>query len=130
MDSSERVVIRQSLGERPVVRFSCQRCEHLAGFFGGKGGEANRVEKAKEGSSLSGETAIQTCCGSDDQDTWLGLQQVAKLLLAGVPQSVKNLVKILCEDQNWAILTAGMSSMRIEFGLGSLLIVEIRHNSL
>ena len=79
---------------------------------------------------MSGETAIQTRCGSDDKDTWLGLQQVAKLLLARVSQSFKNLVKILCKDQNWAVLTTGMPNVRVEFGLSNHVIVEIRHNSL
>ena len=50
--------------------------------------------------------------------------------MAGVSESIENLVKILCEDQNWTVLTTGMPNVCVEFGLSNLLIVEIRHNSL
>ncbi len=50
--------------------------------------------------------------------------------MAGVSDSVENLVKILRKDQNWAIFTTGMSDMGIELGLSRLQIIEIRYNPL
>ena len=126
----QRLIVRQAFSKLAVVCFSRQCCEHLARFFGRKRIETNRVEEAEEWGGVSGETAIQARCGSDDEDIWLGLQQVAELLLARVSQSFKNLVKILCKDQNWAVFTTGMPNVRVEFGLSNLLIVKIRHNSL
>ena len=50
--------------------------------------------------------------------------------MSGVAESLENLVKILCEHQNWAIRTTGMTDTRIEFRLIGFLYPEIRQYSL
>ena len=50
--------------------------------------------------------------------------------MSGVAESLENLVKILCEHQNWAILTTGMTDTRIKFRLIGFLYPEIWQYSL
>ena len=126
VDARERATAGKALRQFRVVGFPCQGREHLARLFGGEGFEADRVEEAEEWRRMGGEAAVQASGAADDEDSRLGLEEVAQLLLPHLPEGVKDLVDVFHEHQDGTVLAAGGPEPRVELGLVGALHPGIR----
>ena len=126
VDARERATAGKALRQFRVADFPRQGREHLARFFGGEGFEADRVEEAEEWRRMGGEAAVQASGAADDEDSGLGLEEVAQLLLPHLPEGVKDLVDVLHEHQDGTVLAAGGPEPRVELCLVGALHPGIR----